>query len=119
MFWGGFGDFFGTFLEGFFGDIGAKMVATWAKLEPSWQQVAPKMGHVSAKMAMLGSIWEALVEFWKHFWSILADALATKLFEAGNPICASRLFFYVCVVYPMGTSRSFQKTTYCVLMTLC
>ena len=34
-------------LEGFFGDIEAKMVATWAKLEPSWQQNASKMGHVS------------------------------------------------------------------------
>ena len=65
-------------LGDFFGDIGAKMVATWAKLEPSWQQVAPKMGHVSAKMAMLGSVWEALDEFWEHFWSILADALDIK-----------------------------------------
>ena len=62
-------------LEGFFGDIEAKMVATWAKLEPSWQQVASKMGHVSAKMAMLGSVWEALAEFREHFLSILADAL--------------------------------------------
>ena len=65
-------------MESFFGDIGAKMGATWAKLEPSWQQVAPKMGHVSAKMAMLGSVWEALVEFLEHFWSILADALDIK-----------------------------------------
>jgi hypothetical protein len=68
----------GAILEDFFGDIVAKMGATWAKLEPSWQQVAPKMGHVSAKMAMLGSVWEALVEFWEHFWSILADALDIK-----------------------------------------
>ena len=65
-------------LEDFFGDIGAKMDATWAKLEPSWQQVAPKMGHVSAKMAMLGSVWEALAEFLEYFWSILADALDIK-----------------------------------------
>ena len=68
----------GAILEDFFGDIGAKMGATWAKLEPSWQQVAPKMGHVSAKMAMLGSLWEALAEFWKLFWSILANALNIK-----------------------------------------
>ena len=58
----------GAILEDFFGDIGAKMGATWAKLEPSW----------SAKMAMLGSVWEALDEFWEHFWSILADALDIK-----------------------------------------
>ena len=68
----------GAILEDFFGDIGAKMGATWAKLEPSWQQVAPKMGHVSAKMAMLGSFWEALAEFWEYFWSILVDALDIK-----------------------------------------
>ena len=68
----------GAILEDFFGDIGAKMGATWAKLEPSWQQVAPKMGHVSAKMAMLGSVWEALAEFWEYFWSIFADALDIK-----------------------------------------
>ena len=55
---------YGAILEDVFGDIGAKMGATWAKLEPSWQQVAPKMGHVSAKMAMLGSCWEAFLE---HF----------------------------------------------------
>ena len=67
--------------EGFFGDIGANMSATWAKLEPSWQQVGPKMGYVGAKMAMLGSVWEALVEFWEHFWSILADALDIKNIE--------------------------------------
>ena len=68
----------GVILEGFSGDIEAKMVATWANLERSWQQVAAKMGHVSAKMAMLGSVWEALVEFWGDFWSILSDALDTK-----------------------------------------
>ena len=62
----------------FFRDVGAKIVATWAKLEPSWQQVAPKMGHVSAKMAMLGSVWEALLELWEHFGSILADVLDIK-----------------------------------------
>ena len=65
----------GAILEDFFGDIGAKMGATCAKLEPSWQQVAPKMGHVSAKIAMLGSFWEALAEFWEYFWSILVDAV--------------------------------------------
>ena len=75
--WGVFGCC-GLILEGFFGDIGAKMVATWAKLEPSWQQVASKMGHVSAKMAMLGSVLEALVEFWWHFRSTLADVLDIK-----------------------------------------
>ena len=36
------------------------------------------MGHVSGKMAMLGSVWEALAEFWEHFLSILADALESK-----------------------------------------
>ena len=75
--WGVLGGY-GAILEDFFGDIGAKLGATWAKLEPSWQQVAPKMGHVSAKMAMLGSFWEALAEFRKPFWSILADALDIK-----------------------------------------
>ena len=69
---------YGAIWVDFFGDIGAKLGATWAKLEPSWQQVAPKMGHVSAKMAMLGSFWEALAEFWKLFLSILADALDIK-----------------------------------------
>ena len=64
--WGVLGGY-GAILEDFFGDIGAKLGATWAKLEPSWQQVAPKMGHVSAKMAMLGSFWEALAEFGKLF----------------------------------------------------
>ena len=68
----------GAILEGFFGDIGAKMGATWAKLEPSWRQVAPKMGHVSAKMAMLASFWVALGRFWEHFWSTWADALDIK-----------------------------------------
>ena len=75
--WGVLGGY-GAILEDFFGDIGAKLGATWAKLEPSWQQVAPKMGHVSAKMAMLGSLLEALAEFWEYFWSILADALDIK-----------------------------------------
>ena len=68
----------GVILEGFLGDIEAKMVATWAKLEPSWQQVASKMGHGSAKMAMLGSVWEALAEFWEHFGSILVDVQDIK-----------------------------------------
>ena len=71
----------GAILEDIFGDIGAKMGATWAKLEPSWQQVAPKKGHVSAKMAMLGLFLEALVEFWKFFWSILADAFDIEHFQ--------------------------------------
>ena len=61
-----------------FGELGAKMGPRWAQDGPSWQQVAPKMGHVSTKMAMLGSVWKALVEFWEHFWSILADALDIK-----------------------------------------
>ena len=43
--WGVLGGY-GAILEDFFGDIGAKLGATWAKLEPSWQQVAPKMGYV-------------------------------------------------------------------------
>ena len=76
-FWGVLGGC-GVILERSFGDIGAKIVATWAKLEPSWRQVAPKMGHVSAKMAMLGSFWEALGRFWEHFGSSLADALDIK-----------------------------------------
>ena len=75
--WGVLGGY-GAILEDFFGDIGAKLGATWPKLEPSWQQVAPKMGHVSAKMAMLGSFWEALAEFRELFWSILVDALDIK-----------------------------------------
>ena len=78
--WGVLGGY-GAILEDFFGDIGAKLGATWAKLEPSWQQVAPKMGHVSAKMAMLGSLLEALAEFWEYFWSILVDALDIKKHE--------------------------------------
>ena len=75
--WGVLGGY-GAISEDFFGDIGTKLGATWAKLEPSWQQIAPKMGHVSAKMAMLGSFWEALAEFWELFWSILVDALDNK-----------------------------------------
>ena len=75
--WGVLGGY-GAILEDFFGDIGAKLGATWAKLEPSWQQVAPKMGHVSAKMAVLGSVWEALNDFLAYFLSILADALDIK-----------------------------------------
>ena len=38
-------------LGGVFGNIGAKIGATWAELEPSKQQVGPKMGHVSAKIS--------------------------------------------------------------------
>ena len=68
--WGAVARFWGTSLE--------TLWRRWAQHGPSWQQVAPKMGHVSAKMAMLGSVWEALVEFWEHFWSILADALDIK-----------------------------------------
>ena len=49
------------------GHVGAKLATSCAQ-----------DGHVSAKMAMLGSVWEALVEFWEHFWSILADALDIK-----------------------------------------
>ena len=61
-------------LECFFGDIEAKMVATWAKLEPSWQQVASKMGYVSTKTAMLDSVWLWLnlgcifCAFWQMRW---------------------------------------------------
>ena len=43
--------------------------------------VGAKLAASCAKMAMLGSVWEALVEFWEHFWSILADALDVKNFE--------------------------------------
>ena len=75
--WGVLGGY-GAILEDFFGDIGAKLGATWAKLEPCWQQVAPKMGHVSAKMAMLGSFWGALAEFWEYFGGILVDAQDIK-----------------------------------------
>ena len=38
------------------GQVGAKLAASCAQ-----------DGHVSAKMAMLGSVWEALDEFWEHF----------------------------------------------------
>ena len=53
----------GVILEGVFGDIGAKIGATWPELEPSKQQVGPKMGHVSAKTPMFGSLWGASAEF--------------------------------------------------------
>ena len=63
----------GAILDDFFGNIGAKMGATWAKLEPSWQQVGPKMGHVRwpcwphfGRLKLnLGSIFGA---FWQMRW---------------------------------------------------
>ena len=57
--WGAMARFWVIFLE--------KLGRRWAQHEPSWQQVAPKMSHVSVKMGMLGSVWEALGGFGKHF----------------------------------------------------
>ena len=68
------------------GHDGAKMGHDSAKMGHD----SAKMGHDSAKMGILGSTWELLEAFWKHFLTISAAGLESE--KPSKTICFYVLF---------------------------